>query len=591
MIKQEKLKSALDALILSTSGWRAVFAIDEDEESGETQLSSANKIIVSCAAQVFAQYMLKTNEKPVIVIGRDTRPTGALMADLIINTMSASCTVRYAGITAAPEIMAYTKISGADGFLYISASHNPIGHNGLKFGKGEGGVLPGREAEILIEQFKQQILKPYIPASFELVVREIYEQEESVKKEALQAYRRFTQDVISDGNEAVLETIRLGIKKQALGIVSDLNGSARTLSIDRSFFGDLGIKYMSINDKAGVIVHRIVPEGEALEPVRVFLEQCHKEDSDFVLGYTPDCDGDRGNLVIWDEKLKTARPLEAQEVFALACVAELAQLVWTGSKGKEMQKVAVVVNDPTSLRIDRIASYFGAALFRVEVGEANVVEKAKTLRQEGWTVRILGEGSAGGTITHPSAVRDPLDTVAALVKMLTIRSNAEKKGLFEIWCAKSGFPYKEDFSLDYIIASLPAFVTTGSYTPQALLHIATTDHVLLKRRYQEIFLQEWETRKEELESKYGITGWTALAYTRQTEHAGISDFGLAGSGGLKVLFNDKNRRSTAAIWMRGSKTEPVFRIMADIEGNRQNMEHDFISWQRALIQRADQKSF
>jgi phosphoglucomutase len=588
-----ELEQALDTLILSTSGWRTVFAFDGDEESRDGHLSFAHRLIVSCAAQVFADYLLKTAERPVLVIGRDTRPTGALIADLIIRTLCAGrCTVRYAGVVAAPEIMAYTKISGADGFLYISASHNPIGHNGLKFGQGEGGVLAGGEAALLIEQFRSRIGAAHIPNTDEQLIQEVYEQETAIKKEALGTYRRFTEAIVSDGNEAVLETIKSSIRTQAIGIAADLNGSARTLSIDRVFFTDLGIQYRAINDKPGGIVHRIVPEGESLEPARFFLDQCHQENPAFVLGYTPDCDGDRGNLVIWDEALKTARILEAQEVFALACVAELAQLVWSGklqydSHGKPQQKAAIVVNDPTSLRIDRIASYFGAAVFRVEVGEANVVERARTLREEGWIVRILGEGSAGGTITHPSAVRDPLDTVAALVKLLTIRSTALKEGLFELWCRRSGYQYREDFSLSDITASLPVFITTGSYTQEALLHIATTDHVLLKRRYQEIFLQEWERRKEELETKYGITGWTALAYTGQTEHLGISDFGVAGSGGLKVVFIDKNGCQAASMWMRGSKTEPVFRIMVDIEGKRQEMEQDFIVWQRDMIHGAD----
>ena len=48
---------------------------------------------------------------------------------------------------AAPEIMAYARgVAGAEredaaGFVYVSASHNPRGHNGLKFGLGDGGVL------------------------------------------------------------------------------------------------------------------------------------------------------------------------------------------------------------------------------------------------------------------------------------------------------------------------------------------------------------------------------------------------------------------------------------------------------------------
>jgi hypothetical protein len=33
------------------------------------------------------------------------------------------------------------------------------------------------------------------------------------------------------------------------------------------------------------------------------------------MGYVPDCDGDRGNIVFWDEGLKKVRTLEAQASF------------------------------------------------------------------------------------------------------------------------------------------------------------------------------------------------------------------------------------------------------------------------------------
>jgi phosphoglucomutase len=45
--------------------------------------------------------------------------------------------------------------------------------------------------------------------------------------------------------------------------------------------------------------------------------------------------------------------------------------------------------------------------------------------------------------------------------------------------------------------------------------------------------------------------------------------------------------------MRGSATEPVFRVMADAEGSDKRrtagpMEQDLIEWQRHLVTQADQ---
>ena len=76
-------------------------------------------------------------------------------------------------------------------------------------------------------------------------------------------------------------------------------------------------------------------------------------------------------------------------------------------KFKPEARPAVVVNGPTSMRIERIAEAYGAGVFRAEVGEANVVNLAAARRSGGYEVRILGEGSNGGNITHPATVRDP----------------------------------------------------------------------------------------------------------------------------------------------------------------------------------------
>jgi phosphoglucomutase len=352
--------------------------------------------------------------------------------------------------------------------------------------------------------------------------------------------------------------------------------------------------FHAVNEAPGEIRHRIVPEGESLEPCRKLLEDLHAKDPAYILGYVPDCDGDRGNLVVWDDGENRARALEAQEVFALACVAELAHLVWAGdlaydNKGNSLTRAALAVNDPTSLRIDRIARAFDVPVFRAEVGEANVVGLARRLRGQGFLVRILGEGSAGGVIIHPSAVRDPMDTLGALLKLLTIRSAGGRRGLYELWCDLSGQAqtYRPGFTLGDVIASLPAFVTTGAYSREAVLTVKTADHGALKDRYQAVFLAEWEGRKGELKARYGITGWSASAYYGLEERSGIARFGEAGRGGLKVSFTNEAGRTIACIWMRGSATEPVFRVMADAEGSDRRFERDLIEWQRRMVLAAD----
>ena len=235
------------------------------------------------------------------------------------------------------------------------------------------------------------------------------------------------------------------------------------------------------------------------------------------------------------------------------------------------------------MRIEEIAKALGARVFRAEVGEANVVNLAREKRAEGYTVPILGEGSNGGTITYPSSVRDPLNTIFALLKLLTIREN----GLFELWCKKSGNVFKADYSLTDILESLPLYTTTGVSEPRAVLKVKTTDHAKLKAAFQKVFEAEWKEKKAELEKKYGIFSYEAVITNGTKESRNVSDFSLSKKGGLKVFFKDKDENPLAFIWMRGSGTEPVFRIMCDVKGNKSEEEKALLEWETSMIRKAD----
>jgi phosphoglucomutase len=180
--------------------------------------------------------------------------------------------------------------------------------------------------------------------------------------------------------------------------------------------------------------------------------------------------------------------------------------------------------------------------------------------------------------------------VLSLLKLLTVRrgKSGAGRGFFELWLERSGRKdsYRKDFRLSGIIASLPRFATTGSYESEAVLKVNTADHGLLKDRYQKIFLGEWESRKGELKERYSISGWEAAAYNGIVEKRGISRFGEAGRGGLKINFLNQDSIPVAAVWMRGSATEPVFRIMADAE--LPGFERDLIFWQQRMVREADQ---
>ncbi|MBN2049855.1 MAG: hypothetical protein JW760_05370 [Spirochaetales bacterium] len=582
---RKDLDEAFTGMILSASGWRKVFAPSGREEDTDGRLKPPDAVLAAAAGAVFGRLLAAEGSRPVCALGTDTRPTGPTLAEILGRSLSAAgLQVRYLGPVAAPEIMA---CAGRDpevsSFLYVSASHNPVGHNGFKFGLSDGGVLGGKAAEELIEAFKSlwfdtEALEQSLAAAVSTdraLWTSLVKESALWKKASFSAYYALTREVVSgSADPAVQEAFFTSLKKagKPLACLADFNGSARTTTLDREILAEAGVTLYTMNDRPGDIAHRIVPEGESLIPCMEELERLYGEDKSCLFGYMPDNDGDRGNLVYLDTGCSKAKIVEAQEVFALAVYAELL------SEGKNFEtgeegKLAVVVNGPTSRRIERIADALGVRVFRCEVGEANVVELARKKRTEGYRVRILGEGSNGGNITHPSSVRDPVNTVFSLLKLLLLKSGSAE-------------PFAD---IRAILASLPAFTTTGAYEEGAKIRIKTRDQGALKAAWEEIFLRDWERKKQALERNWGITGWEEVNYEGIEEKRGFGPACRSGrqKGGLTMLLKSPSKEILAFLWMRGSGTEPVFRILVDVEGDNVILHDELLAWHRAMVLEAD----
>ena len=633
----EKIKSNINKMILSASGWRKIFSLENGENSNEDsmskEISSEDIYIVSGAAYVFGKYLKSKaekykNTKPVISVGLDSRPTGPAIGEAVVKTLlSMEFEVRYHFILSAPEIMAYVKNNEeTDGFIYISASHNPSGYNGIKFGPCTGAVLGGKDSSEIITNYRDFIINKDPVSILDKLTADLtseqlektYRDSSKWKAESFNSYLEFNKSIFTLEGKYLPEN-----NKKEIGIVADLNGSARCLSIDQDFFNTLGIKSHIFNNIPSEINHAILPEGDNLNFCKTELEKKYREDCSFVIGYMPDNDGDRGNLVYIDKETGKAEILEAQEVFALACLSELSFLVYTGiltynDSGNLNEKCALAVNGPTSMRIEKICSAFGVKVFRSEVGEANVVSLSEKLMNNGWIIRLLGEGSNGGNITYPATVRDPMNTVGSILKLLTVRTSVKEgkiiPGLYDIWRERRGLQNHtekisinekgteadngnissgngtgKNYSLSDIIKTLPCFTTTATGEADAKMQIKTEDHGILKTNYEKVFASEWNIRKDELEKRFGITGWEEINYmgTDAVKGTGAEIRGSRTKGGLKIILKKESGDPAGFIWMRGSGTEPVFRVMADIEGDSLVDEKYLLNWHREMIQKAD----
>ena len=89
------------------------------------------------AAVIFSESMPKSNsaaKRPRFVIGKDTRISGDMLESaLAAGLMSAGVDVIRVGILPTPAVAFLIRHLEADGGAMISASHNPVPDNGIKF--------------------------------------------------------------------------------------------------------------------------------------------------------------------------------------------------------------------------------------------------------------------------------------------------------------------------------------------------------------------------------------------------------------------------------------------------------------------------
>ena len=92
-------------------------------------------------------------EKPKVVIGRDTRISGHMLEGaLVAGLLSIGAEVMRLGVISTPGVAYLTKTLSAHAGIMISASHNPVEDNGIKF-FGPDGFKLSDEQENEIEQY------------------------------------------------------------------------------------------------------------------------------------------------------------------------------------------------------------------------------------------------------------------------------------------------------------------------------------------------------------------------------------------------------------------------------------------------------
>src|SRR5438477_1545553 len=127
--------------LLGTDGIRGV--------AGEFPLTLESTYLIGRA---LGHDLLRTNPRPRVVIGQDTRESSRWIADRVsAGLASLEVEVHSAGVITTPGVAFLARSRKFDAGVVLSASHNPWTDNGIKVFSGDGFKLPDAR-ELAIEQ-------------------------------------------------------------------------------------------------------------------------------------------------------------------------------------------------------------------------------------------------------------------------------------------------------------------------------------------------------------------------------------------------------------------------------------------------------
>ncbi|HKM17307.1 MAG TPA: phosphoglucosamine mutase [Limnochordia bacterium] len=230
-----------------------------------------------------AVVLAEKSGRPRILIGKDTRISGDMLeAALIAGTTSTGADVYLLGVVPTPAVAYLTKLLKADAGIMISASHNPVDDNGIKFFADSGFKLSDATEDRIEELIDSEIdLRP-VGADLGRVYRQ---------ENALDLYIHF-----------LLSTVALNLS--GLHIAVDCaNGAASQAA--PAVLRKLGARVSVINNEPNGININVDCGSTHIEVLQEYVKQVK---ADFGFSYDGDADrvlavDEQGNVINGDQIL------------------------------------------------------------------------------------------------------------------------------------------------------------------------------------------------------------------------------------------------------------------------------------------------
>ena len=366
------------------------------------------EIIAQFAAGFGAWARKRVGGHARIVVGRDSRVSGPMFQPVVHAALqSVGCDVIDVGMAPTPTIQLAVEHHRAAGGLAITASHNPIEWNALKFIGPSGLFLDGAEAAEMRAVVDGRILRAQ------------WDELGSIETDR-DAVSRHIEQVLSLSLIEV-EKIRKRRFHVALDCVRGAGGAFMPQLLER-----LGCKVSAINlETDGRFPRSPEPIAENLGELEQLVQQMEAD-----IGFAVDPDVDRLALVSDEGKA-------IGEDYTLALAAKVVLARRPGN---------IVTNLSTSRIVDDIAREQNRKVVRAPVGEVNVATRMRAEKAP-----VGGEGNGGVILSEVHLGRDaPIG--AALILQLLID---EGKPLSEIVASYPRYSIVKD-KLDRPAAPLDA---------------------------------------------------------------------------------------------------------------------------------------
>lgn len=326
-------------------------------------------------AQRYAAHFGRFCGGGTIVVGRDSRTTGAAMlASIVSGLLGVGCNVIDIGVVATPTVLLAVKHHNASGGIAITASHNPPEWNAMKFVDHDGMFLAPDRAGTFLNS---------VDSDIEWVDWQEIGQFD-VDHEAID---RHINKVLAIPYLDV-NAIRKAKFKVVLDSVNGAGGLISPILLEK-----LGCEVIQINSEpTGIFAHPAEPLNHNLVQLE---EAVHLHAAD--LGFATDPDVDRLSIVSDLGK----------------CIGEEYSVVLSELFILAKKPGDVVVNLSTSMLSDDIAARFGAKVHRTKVGEINVGKKMQELK-----CPAGGEGNGGIICPEVHYTRDAIAGMALILGLL-----------------------------------------------------------------------------------------------------------------------------------------------------------------------------